>query len=178
MLPKVDEEVGDFARRRQQSLHVARVVAAESEAPGRDDGRAELQALLQTAGVRQNTGTRVSFSDLLEVGLFDLSTEILMEICVQISNLCGTLEGLRISDVELIHSGDGDLGKDADSPHQLEGGNGARRPEHGAAQFSRPLKEQCKLTSGCCSPCRLAVRPPSFTASAIGAVCNFSLQTL
>lgn len=60
MLPEVDEEVGDLARRRQESLQVARVVAGQAEAPRRDDGCAELQAQLQTGRVRQSTGTRVS----------------------------------------------------------------------------------------------------------------------
>lgn len=53
VLPELDEEIGHFASRRQESLQVARVVAGMAEAPRRDDGRAELQAPLQTGSPAQ-----------------------------------------------------------------------------------------------------------------------------
>lgn len=53
VLPEVDEEVGDLARRRQEALQVERVVAGDAEASRRDDGRAELQTFLHTGSFKR-----------------------------------------------------------------------------------------------------------------------------
>lgn len=83
VLPEVDEESDDFARWRQESLQVARVVALKAEAPRRDDRCAELQAQLQTGRVQQRSGTHVLwFLKGLQclrafwVGLLDTSGQI------------------------------------------------------------------------------------------------------
>lgn len=50
--PEFDKEVRDLARWWQKALQVECVVAGWTEAPRRDDGRAELQTVFRTDGER------------------------------------------------------------------------------------------------------------------------------